>query len=173
MKILEKRKKLNVVLQYVPAVIIFLFWFFVWRRKDADGAAFAGLLCIGLVLLVLLLDIIKKLIGNERRFVIVLAVVIFCCSLYFWLQGSLFLGTLMTLAAVFIIVYGCFLRPRKKTIFEKSAPIRLIYLPIFMTFMTTLPHHVHTENRDNIEIEVTVEQETAEEASEPDEVPDN
>ena len=122
MRILGKRQKLKVVLHYVPAVIFFFFWLFVWRKKDAENAAFLGLLCIGAMLLGLLLDIIRKWVGDERRFAIAVAVVIFCCSLHFSMQGSLFLGILMTLTGVLVIVSGCFSRLQKKTISDRSAP---------------------------------------------------
>ena len=176
MKILERVKKLKVVLQYVPAVIALFYALSFWRRGDTEGALTLGLLGIGLMLLGILLQTARRFIGNERRFVVVAIIIVFCCSLYMWINGDIYDGLISTLICLFMIA-NHFSYSQKGTGSRWSTPMWQIYIPIaagLITFGPLLYLQYKSEDKTPaVKREVGVQQEAVEEASKPDEVPGN
>ena len=135
---LEKVKKLNVVLQYMPAVIVFFFALSLWRAGNNESAVILGLIGIGLMLLAVLLNVIRKIVDNDRRFIIVLATVVFCSSLYIWIKGEIYYGLISTLTGIFMIL-GSLLYSQKDKGSRWSSPTWQIYIPIVVGLITFGP----------------------------------
>lgn len=138
MAILNIGKKLTVILQYLPAAVVFGFSLWCWIEGWIQSALMMGLLGIGLVLLEVFLKAIRKILGNEMRFVIVVAVMIFCGSLYFWINGDIYFGIIMMLLGVFNI-FVHFLHLQKNAGSKWSTPIWQIYIPIGASLITFGP----------------------------------
>ena len=83
MTILNVGKKLTVILQYLPAAVVFGISLSFWIEGWILSALMMGLIGIGLTLLAVFLNAIRKFPGNENRYVIVVAVMIFCARYIF------------------------------------------------------------------------------------------
>lgn len=138
MNILKKGKKIKVVLQYVPAVIVFYFALSLWRAGNNENAVILGLIGIGLMLLAVLLNTIRKIVDNDRRFIIVLATVVLCCSLYIWIKGEIYYGLISTLTGIFMIL-NSLLYSQKEKGSRWSSPTWQIYIPIVVCLITFGP----------------------------------
>ena len=138
MKNLEKAKKLNAVLQYAPVVIVFFFSLSFWREGDITVAALFGLTGIGLMLLGVLLNTMRKIVANDRRAMIISVSLVFCCSLYTWIKGEIYLGIFLTLVGIFMM-FNHFLHSQKRMGSKWSAPIWQIYLPVAAILITLGP----------------------------------
>jgi hypothetical protein len=107
-----------------------------------------GLIGIGLTLLAVFLNAIRKFPGfNENRYVIVVAVMIFCSSLYILINGNIFLSIISMLVGVFFI-FGHLLHSQKKAGSKWSTPIWQIYIPIGASLITFGPLFYLEVSRD-------------------------
>jgi hypothetical protein len=98
-----------------------------------------GLIGIGLTLLAVFLNAIRKFPGfNENRYVIVVAVMIFCGSSYIWINGDIYFGMILMLIGIFFI-FGHFLHLQKNAGSKWSTPIWQIYIPIGASLITFGP----------------------------------
>lgn len=103
MKILENNRirALGPVLPFASAVIPLLFSLYFWTKGWTEPATTFLLLGIGLILLGILLIRIKKITGNNRRFVIVVAALLFSIGLYCWIgRGYIYTGIFAMLTGV-------------------------------------------------------------------------
>ena len=82
MKLVEKAKKLRVVLQYVPVLIALLYALYFWTRGWTEPALIFGLMGIGLILLGILLQTTRKFIRNDRHFLIISSILLILMGLY-------------------------------------------------------------------------------------------
>lgn len=82
MQILEKAKRFNVVLQYVPVLIALLYALYFWKRGWTEPAIIFGAIGVGLILLGILLQTTRKFIGNDRYFMIISSVLLILMGLY-------------------------------------------------------------------------------------------
>ncbi len=97
-----------------------------------------GLIGIGLTLLEVFLNAIRKFPGNENRYVIVVAVMIFCGSLYILISGDIYLSIISMLVGVFFI-FGHLLHSQKNAGSKWSTPIWQTYIPIGASLITFGP----------------------------------
>ena len=120
MKILEKGKKLNIGLRYVPAVIVF------------------------------------------------------CCSLYMWIQGEIYYGLISTLICLFMVA-NHFFYSQKGTGSKWSTPMWQIYIPIAAGLIIFGPllylQYKSGHETEVVETEVGVQREVVAEAPEPSGIP--
>ena len=82
MKMLEKSKKLRIILQYVPVLIALLYALYFWQKGLTEPALIFGLMGIGLILLGVLLQTVRKFIGNDRYFLTISSVLLILMGLY-------------------------------------------------------------------------------------------
>ena len=147
MTILNVGKKLTVVLQFLPVAIVFGFSLSFWIGGWIEIALMMGLIGIGLTLLAVFLKAIRKFPENENRYVIVVAVMIFCGSLYILINGDIFLSIISMLVGVFFI-FGHLLHSQKKAGSKWSTPIWQIYIPIGASLITFGPLFYLEVSRD-------------------------
>ena len=79
---LEKAKRFNVVLQYIPVLIALLYALYFWKRGWTEPAIIFGAIGIGLILLGILLQTVRKFIGNDRHFLTISSVLLILMGLY-------------------------------------------------------------------------------------------
>ena len=138
MAILDIGKKLTVILQYLPAAVVFGFSLSFWIEGWILSALMMGLIGIGLTLRAVFLNAIRKFPGNENRYVIVVAVMIFCVSLYILITGDIYIGIILILVGIFFI-FAHFLHLQKNAGSKWSTPIWQIYIPIGASLITFGP----------------------------------
>ena len=134
----EKIKELMAVLPYIPAVLLFFFSFSFWRKGYTSGALIFGLTGLGFLVLPIVLHTIRKLMANDRRFMIVAAIVVFGCSLYAWIQGEIYSGLFATLVGIFLIC-GQFFYSQKQKGSRWSSTTWQFYIPIALGLITFGP----------------------------------
>lgn len=165
-------KKLNVVLQYTPAVIAFIFALSLWRAGSNTSAALLGLIGIGLMLLSVLLNTIRKIVGNDRRLMIVLAIVVFFCSLYLGIKGEIYYGLIAILSGIFMIL-GHLLHSQRQMESKWSSSMWQIYIPVaagLITFGPLLYLQYKKNNSPTVENAVGLQQQNIEKSSTPNKV---
>lgn len=138
MTILNIGKKLTVILQYLPAAVVFGISLSCWIEGWIQSALMMGLIGIGLTLLTVYLNAIRKFPGNENRYVIVVAVMIFCGSLYMLITGDIYISIILILIGIFFI-FAHFLHLQKNAGSKWSTPIWQIYIPIGASLITFGP----------------------------------
>lgn len=138
MAILDIGKKLTVILQYLPAAVFFGFSLSFWIEGWIEDALMMGLMGIGLTFLVVLMKVVRKILGNENRYVIVVAVMIFCGSLYILINGDIYFSIILMLLGIFFI-FVHFLHSQKNAGSKWSTPIWQIYIPIGASLITFGP----------------------------------
>ena len=91
------------MLQYVLAVTAFFFAFSFWQKGFTEGAVAFGLMGIGFLLLIVLLHIIKKITGNNRRFVIIYSILVIAIGVYLLIDGEIYTGIGITSFGMILI----------------------------------------------------------------------
>ncbi len=91
------------VLQYAPVVVAFFFALCFWRKGFTQGAVIFGLMGIGFILLGVLLHIIKKITGNNRRFVLVCSILVIAIGVYSLIDGDIYAGIGITSFGMILI----------------------------------------------------------------------
>ena len=91
------------VLQYAPVVVAFFFALYFWRKGFTEGAIASGLMGIGFILLCVLLHIIKKITGNNRRFVIICSILVIAIGVYSLIDGDIYTGIGITSLGMILI----------------------------------------------------------------------
>ena len=99
----DKIRHIALVLQYVPAVTAFFFAFSFWQKGFTEGAVAFGLMGIGFLLLIVLLHIIKKITGNNRRFVIICSILVIAIGVYLLIDGEIYTGIGITSFGMILI----------------------------------------------------------------------
>ena len=104
MKILENNK-IHALAPFVAAIIPLLFSLYFWRKGWNEPAITFTLLGIGLLSLGVLLGTIKKIIANNRVFVIVATVILIAMGLYCWIsRGYIYTGIFAILVGIVVIL---------------------------------------------------------------------
>ena len=132
---LEQVKKLTIVLPYIPAVILLFFSLSFWRKGYTSGALLFGLAGVGLMVLPILLTTIRKVMGNDRSFIIVLSILVFCFSLRAWIRGEIYDGLFFALMSICLIC-GQFLYSQKQKGSKWSSRTWQIYIPFAVVLIT-------------------------------------
>ena len=111
MKFLEKDsvRHLGRILQYAPAVIAFFLALSFWRMGFTEGAIITGLMGIGLLLLIVLLHVVEKITGNNRRFVLVCSVLVIAIGVYSLIDGDIHMG-ISQMAMGMSLIFGQLLK---------------------------------------------------------------
>ena len=171
---LENVKKLTVILPYVPAVIFFCYSLSFWRKGNASVAVICGLTGIGLILLSVALNTIWKIVDNDKRFMIVPTIVVFCCSLYIWVQGDIYYGLISTLIGLFMIA-NHFFYSQKGTGSKWSTPMWQIYIPIAVGVITFGPllylDYASEKKKDTVGKAAVVSKQIGDKSKKPNTVP--
>lgn len=80
------------ILQCAPAAIAFFLALSFWRMGFTEGAIFTGLMGVGFILLIVLLRIIEKAIGNTGRFVLVCSALVIVIGVYSLIDWDIYMG---------------------------------------------------------------------------------
>ena len=88
----DKIRHIARVLQYAPIAIAFFFAVSFWRKGFTEGAIAFGLMGIGFLLLIVLLHITEKIIGNKRRFVLVCSILVIAIGVYSLIDEDIYAG---------------------------------------------------------------------------------
>ena len=111
MKFLEKDvvRYLGRTLQFAPVAIAFFFALSFWRKGFTEGAIITGLIGIGLLLLIILLNVIEKITGNTRRFVLVCSILVIAIGGYSLIDGDIYMG-ISQMAIGMSLIFGQLLK---------------------------------------------------------------
>lgn len=152
MKFLENPKMRDIarVLLFAPVVIFFFVSFSFWNKGLTEPAIIFGLMGIGLILLVFLLGIAQKIIGNKRRFVTVCALLLIALGLYCLITRDLYPGIAFTLFGLAFILEA--ILPGKRW------QIGLTAIVLLTLGTLTYLEHFSGSKTDTIEREVGVQQ---------------
>ena len=171
----DKNHGLRLTRRFLPAILTLSVSLYFWKKGWTEPALIFGLMGIGLILLGILLQKVRKLIRSERRFAIVAITIVCCCSLYMWIGGDIYDGLISTLIGLFMI-FNHVLYSQKGTGSRWSTPMWQIYIPIVAGLITFGPlfylQYKSGDKTQAVDTEVGVQQ-NAEETSMPNEVLDN
>ncbi len=105
MKVLGKDavRPLGRILQYAPVAIAFFFALSFWRKGLTEGAIAFGLMGIGYILICFLLHIIKRITGNNRRFLLVCSMFVIALGLYSLIDKDIYAGIGITAIGMILI----------------------------------------------------------------------
>jgi hypothetical protein len=167
MKILgnDKIRVLRFAVQFLPAIIPLFFSLYFWKKGWTEPAVTFMLLGIGLILLGGFLILIKRIIGNDRYFVIVGGVLLILIGLYCWIgRGNIYTGIFAILSSIAVIL-GEMLKGRRWQIGITVALALAVVIIIYLEETGEIkPHDVGRE--------VGVQQETVDKGSKSNEVTD-
>ena len=96
------------VLLFAPVVVFFFLSFSFFKKGLTEAAIIFGVMGIGLILLVFLLGITQRIIGNKRRFVLCCAILLILLGLYCLVTKDIYNGIAFTLFGVFLILATVF-----------------------------------------------------------------
>ena len=110
MKFQENKKMRDItrVLLFAPVVVFFFLSFSFFKKGLTEAAIIFGVMGIGLILLVFLLGITQRIIGNKRRFVLCCAILLILLGLYCLVTKDIYNGIAFTLFGVFLILATVF-----------------------------------------------------------------
>lgn len=105
MKNLTNDKISELVAKFVTPIIVLFFSLYFWTKGWTEPATTFFFMGAGLVLLGILLIPIQKITGNNRRFVIVGAVLLFSIGLYCWIgRGHIYTGIFAILGGLIVML---------------------------------------------------------------------
>ncbi len=99
----DKIRHIARVLQYAPIAIAFFFALSFWRKGFTEGAIAFGLMGIGFMLLCILLHVIKRITGNNRRFVLVCSILVIAIGVYSLIDEDIYAGIGITSFGMILI----------------------------------------------------------------------
>lgn len=88
----DKIRLIGRILQCVPVAVVFCFALSFWRQGFTEGAIISGLMGIGFLLLIVLLHITEKIIGNRKRFVLGCSILVIAIGRYSLIDGDIYAG---------------------------------------------------------------------------------
>ena len=88
----DKIRRLARGLQYAPVVVAFFFALSFWRKGFTEVVVAFGVMGIGFLLLIILLHIIKRITGNNRRFVLVCSILVIVIGIYSLIDEDIYTG---------------------------------------------------------------------------------
>ena len=163
MKILgdDKVRVLRFAVQFLPAMIPLFFSLYFWNKGWTEPAITFMLLGIGLILLGGFLILVKRIIGNDRYFVIIGGVLLILIGLYCWIvSGNLYTGIFAILVSIAVIL--------GETLKEKRWQIGITVALVLAVGTIIYLEETGENKRHAVDSEVGVQQEAVEEASKPD-----
>ena len=166
MKILEKSKKLRVILPYVPVLITFFYALYFWQKGWTEPARIFGVIGLGLILLGILLRTVRKFIEDDRYAVIIGGVLLILMGLYCWIgRGIPYTGIFGALIGV-SLVFNTVLKGKWKPICGGAILVLAVIGLILGEIKGTTQDEVST-----VEQAAQVQQGWVDKASEPSDVP--
>ena len=105
----DKIRPITRILQYAPVAIAFFFALSFWKKGFTEGAIIFGLMGIGFILLIVLLHIIEKIIGNTRRFVLICSILVIAIGVYSVIDGDIYMG-ISQMALGMSLIFGQLLK---------------------------------------------------------------
>ena len=96
-------RHLGRVLQFAPVIIAFFFALSFWRKGFTEGAIAFGLMGIGFIFICFLLHIIKRITGNNRRFVLVCSILVIVIGVYSLIDEDIYVGIGITSIGMILI----------------------------------------------------------------------
>ena len=166
MKILgdDKVRVLRFAAQFLPAMIPLFFSLYFWKKGWVEPAITFMLLGIGLILLGGFLILVKRIIGNDRYFVIIGGVLLVLIGLYCWIgSGNIYAGIFAVLVGMAVIL-GEILKEKRWQIGITIALVLAVGTIIYL-------EETGEDRPRAIDSGAGVEQEVVDKAPEPNSVP--
>ena len=163
MKILgdDKVRVFRFAVQFLPAMIPLFFSLYFWKKGWTEPSITFMLLGIGLILLGGFLILVKRIIGNDRYFVIIGGVLLILIGLYCWIgRGNIYTGIFAILSSI-AVMSGEMLKERR---WQIGITVALILAVVIIVYL----EETGEDKRHAVDSEVGVQQEAMEEASKPD-----
>ena len=160
----DKVRMLRFAVQFLPAMIPLFFSLYFWKKGWTEPAITFMLLSIGLILLGGFLILVKRIIGNDRYFVVIGGVLLILIGLYCWIgSGNIYTGIFAVLVGMAVIL-GEMLKEKRWQI------------SITVAFMLAVGTIIYLEETGEdkgpaVDSEVGVQQEVVDKASAPSDVP--
>ena len=166
MKILgdDKVRVLRFAAQFLPAMIPLFFSLYFWKKGGAEPAITFMLLGIGLILLGGFLILVKRIIGNDRYFVIIGAALLVLIGLYCWIGSGNIYASIFAVLVGMAVILGEILKEKRWQIGITVALVLAVGTIIYL--------EETGENKPRaIDSEAGVEQEVVDKAPKPSSVP--
>ena len=101
----DKVRVLRFAVQFLPAMIPLFFSLYFWKKGWTEPAITFMLLGFGLILLGGFLVLVKRIIGNDRYFVIIGGVLLILIGLYCWIgSGNIYAGIFAVSVSIAVIL---------------------------------------------------------------------
>ena len=160
----DKVRVLRFAAQFVPAMIPLFFSLYFWKKGWTEPAITFMLLGIGLILLGGFLVLVKRIIGNDRYFVIIGGVLLILIGLYCWIgSGNIYTGIFAILVSI-AVISGEILKEKRWQIGITVALALAVGTIIYL-------EETGEDKGHAVDSEVGVQQRAIDKAPEPKEVP--
>ena len=137
-------RQLGRILQYVPVAIAFFLALSFWRMGFTEGAIITGLVGIGLLLLIVLLHVVEKITGNERRFVLICSALVIAIGVYSLIDADIYMG-ISQVAIGMSLIFGQLLKGKWQHICCAAALGIAVGAIILEEINDSKPHTVERE----------------------------
>ena len=166
MKILgdDKVRVLRFAAQFLPAMIPLFFSLYFWEKGWSEPAITFMLLGIGLILLGGFLILVKRIIGNDRYFVIIGAALLVLIGLYCWIGSGNIYASIFAVLVGMAVILGEILNGKRWQIGITVALVLAVGTIIYL-------EETGEDKPYAIDSEAGVEQEVVDKAPEPNSVP--
>ena len=160
----DKVRVLRFAVQFLPAMIPLFFALYFWKKGWTEPAITFMLLGIGLILLGGFLILVKRIIGNDRYFVVIGGVLLILIGLYCWIgSGNIYTSIFAVLVGMAVIL-GEMLKEKRWQISITVALVLAVGTIIYLEETGEDKEHV-------VDSEVGVQQEVVDKTSAPSDVP--
>ena len=160
----DKVRMLRFAVQFLPAMIPLFFSLYFWKKGWTEPAITFMLLSIGLILLGGFLILVKRIIGNDRYFVVIGGVLLILIGLYCWIgSGNIYTSIFAVLVGMAVIL-GEMLKEKRWQISITVALVLAVGTIIYLEETSEDKGHA-------VDNEIGVQQEVVDKASAPSDVP--
>ncbi len=160
----DKVRVLRFAVQFLPAMIPLFFSLYFWKKGWTEPAITFMLLSIGLILLGGFLILVKRIIGNDRYFVVIGGILLILIGLYCWIgSGNIYTGIFAVLVGMAVIL-GEMLKEKRWQISITVAFVLAVGTIIYL-------EETGEDKGHAVDSEVGVQQEVVDKASAPSNVP--
>ena len=160
----DKVRVLRFAVQFLPAMIPLFFSLYFWKKGWTEPAITFMLLSIGLILLGGFLILVKRIIGNDRYFVVIGGILLILIGLYCWMgSGNIYTSIFAVLVGMAVIL-GEMLKEKRWQISITVALVLAVGTIIYLEETSEDKGHA-------VDSEVGVQQEVVDKASAPSNVP--
>ncbi len=160
----DKVRMLRFAVQFLPAMIPLFFSLYFWKKGWTEPAITFMLLSIGLILLGGFLILVKRIIGNDRYFVVIGGVLLILIGLYCWIgSGNIYTSIFAVLVGMAVIL-GEMLKEKRWQISITVALVLAVGTIIYLEETSEDKGHA-------VDSEIGVQQEGVDKASAPSDVP--